>query len=230
MITRLMRSGLSLLVYFCLATCIAQVILFVYLSFAWRPDRQKLIQVLAVLQDVDPFATDEAERQRDEVSSEQVSYEQILEARAAKLLHLQLREQALEKALGQLAFEQRRLTEDKKQYEQLRESFNNELLTMQEGATTKGRDVVMQKLSSIKAKQAKELLAEMLNNDEMDEVVVLLSAMPDVKAAKIIAEFKLPEEIEQMYEILRRIGKGFPDSKLAADTREKLAELSPSGP
>jgi len=231
MIARLLRAGISLFAYFCVATILAQIILLVYLTLTWQLDRNKVVQVLAIAQGIDILSIrEQAERDQEQISPEQVSYEQIRETRAVKVRHLELREQALRQGLGQLASEQSKLAKEMQHCEQLRASFQKELLDLQQGAVATGRENARLKLESLKPKQAKEQLVEMLKNDELDEVVALLAGMPDSKAGKIMAEFKLPGESEQLYQILRRIRQGFPDSKLAADTQSKLNPPNPTSP
>ncbi len=231
MIRRLMRAGISVVVYFCVATILAQGILLAHFTLRWPLTRNKLVQILAIAQGVDLFAIrDAAQRDRDKVSPEEVSYQQIRETRAVKVRHLELREKAVRQGLAQLATEQRKLTADLTQLKQLRQAFQKELTDLQQNALAAGRENARLKLESLKPKQAKAQLVEMLKKDEMDEVVVLLAAMPDAKAAKIMTEFKLPEENEQLYQILRRIREGYPDSKLVADMQNKLSQSSPTGP
>jgi len=225
MIKRLLQASATLLVYFCLATLITQAIVFAYLGFTWQLNRTKLVQILAILQDVDLFAIKEqAEGEKEEFISEQVSYDQILEARALKVHHLELREQALKNGLEQLRFDQRKLAEERKRYAQLRESFDSQLLELQQGAVATGMDEVIQILGNIKPQQAKEQLVQMLDNGELDKVVALLAGLPDVKRAKIVGEFETPSEAEQLSEILRRIREGYPDVTLPEETRQELQQ------
>jgi len=225
MIARLIRGGASLLTYFCVATLIAQVVLFAYLSVKWKLDRDKVVQILAVVQGVDLFEIKKAaDGESEAVSAEQASYRQILEARSAKVHHIQLREQALRDGVSQLAFEQRKLSDEQRRFRTVKKAFQQELAGMQDTAVVAGTEDVRTKLEGIKPRQAKELLLKMLKNEDLDDVVTLMKAMPMVKAAKIMGEFKTPEETEQLYEILERIGAGFPDAKLAADTQKRLEE------
>jgi len=225
MIKRLLQSGLSLLVYFCLATLISQAVLLAYLGFTWRLNRNKLVQIMAVLQNVDLFAIKEqADIEKEQPISEQVSYQQIMEVRARNVYHLELKEQALKGDLEQLRFDQHKLAEDTRRYKQLRDAFNAQLLEMQQGAVASGEDEVVLILASAKPKQAKEQLVLMLDNDELDKVVSLLAKLPDTKRSKIIAEFKTPAESEQLGEILHRIREGIPDANLPEETRKKLQE------
>lgn len=231
MIARLIRTGGSLFLYFCVATILAQIILASYLALRWQVDRNRLLQVLAVAQGIDLLAIkEEAERDPEQISPEQVSYEQIRETRAVKVRYLELREQALRTGLAQLASEQRELSDELTRYGQLRDAFQKELLDLQQGAIAKGVENARLKLEALKPKQAKQQLAEMLKNDELDEVVALLSGMTDSKAGKIMAEFKLPEESQQLYEILRRIREGYPESTLAASTQGQLGGANPTSP
>ena len=83
-------------------------------------------------------------------------------------------------------------------------------------------------IGSAKPKQAKEQLVQMLDNDELDIVVALLAALPDTKRSKIIAEFKTPNEAEQLGQILRRMREGYPDVALPEETLKQL-ELPQTG-
>ena len=88
----------------------------------------------------------------------------------------------------------------------------------------------LEKISGLSVEQAKEQLVEMLDNDELDEVVALLAAMPDSKSGKIMAEFKLEGEREQLYQIIRRIRQGYPDFQLPAETQNELSQPGLTGP
>lgn len=228
---RLLHTAASLALYFCLATILAQMILGTYVAFAWGLDGTKIVQMLAVLQEADLLElVKKAEARQDELSPEQVSYEQIRKTRAIQVRHLELREQALQAGLGQLAFEQGKLAQERERYRQLKAAFDQQLLELQQGAVATGTDNVRAKLEAIKPQQAKDLLVEMLKNDQLDEVVLLLINMSTTKCAKIMGEFETQEETKQLYEILQRIHEGYPNSDLATVTREQLQQSGPGGP
>ena len=231
MIGKLVRGGASLLMYFCLATIIAQGILAGYLAVTWQLNRDKVVQILALAQGIDLLEMKEkARQQREQIFPEQVSYEQIMQARAVKVHHLELREEALRDGLGQLLFEKGKLDDEKKGFELVKTSFDKQLLAMQEGAVAAGMEDLRTKLESLKPQQAKDLLARMIENDKMKDVVILVAAMPTTKSAKIMTEFKTAEDAQLLYEILRRIGEGQPDSELAQATLDKLQSPNPTGP
>lgn len=229
MIMRLLRIATTMFVYFCLATVVAQVVLAAYLATNWKLDKNKLVQMLAIAQGIDLFALkEEAEKDKDIPSSEQVSFDQILKTRVEKFHDLELREQALRNSLDQLGFEQRQLTDNTKRYKQTRDAFDAELATMQEKATSAGMEDNRTKLEAIQPKQAKQLLDEMLAANEINDVVTLLEGMPTTKAAKIIKEYTTPDDVEKIAGVLRLIRQGNPLSNLAADTQKNLTQ--PSSP
>ena len=225
MIKNILAGCVSLMVYFCIATIITQVILFSYVAATWQLNGTKAVRMLAIARGIDLFEMQkEADQERDEPSAEQVSYDEILRARALNVHHLQLREQALKDGLDQLQFEQRKLLEEKSRFEQVVTAFQQKLDSVESGAIASGMDTVRAPLETIKPAQAKQLLVEMLDNGEMDVVVSLLSAMPNSKCAKIMGEFKTPEETEQLSEILRLMRQGVPIAKLVQETEDQLVQ------
>jgi hypothetical protein len=85
-------------------------------------------------------------------------------------------------------------------------------------------------LEAIAPKQAKEQLVKMLQdpkspaNDPMEDTVRILKAMPLDKRKKILAEFKTPEEVKTLAEILRVVRLGGSDTELMRDTRAQLQQ------
>jgi len=231
MIARLLRGVGVLLLYFCFATVVAEMIFGAYLAATLKLDRTRVVQILALAQGIDLFEMkEELDADKVEVAPEQVSFDQIREARAVKVRHLELREQSLKDALDQLRFEQRKLAKEMKNFDLVRADFQIELGVEKEKAAGAGMEDVRAKLESLKAAQAKLFLQDMLDKDEMNAVVTLLSGMPNTKAAKIIAEFRTEQETEEIGEVLRRIREGGPPAKLIADTQGQLDQPPPTGP
>jgi hypothetical protein len=157
-----------------------------------------------------------------ERSQEQPSYEQMLEARAAKFRNLEVREQALRGALEQLRQDQGRLADDQASVAKARQTLQSQLAAIDKQSTDAGWEENRNSLQTIKPKQAKELLVAMLAKNEMADVVALLAPMTDSKRAKIISEFKTPEELQKIDEVLRLIRHGEPRSTAAANIRQQL--------
>ena len=54
--------------------------------------------------------------------------------------------------------------------------------------------------------------------------------MTDAKRAKIIGEFKTPDETDKLREVLRRIREGEPRAGLAEKTQKQLNPAPTTGP
>lgn len=229
MILRIINGTFTLLFAAALATLLTEAIVLGYLWTAWDVNEDKIVQMLAIAQGVDLFAIkEELDIKRDEIADEQISYEDILKQRALDVRHIELREESLASGISQVDFEMRRLVQERKRYDQIKQAFETTLASLEEGAEAEGLEENRRALESIKPKQAKEQLMLMLAADEMDDVVLLLAEMSDVKRSKILTEFKTPDEMEKLAEILRRIREGYPEVPLAEDALNKMQPLGGS--
>ncbi len=232
MIARWLGSGLTLSIHFCAATLIAECLFAAWLWSAWHLDRARLAQVVAVLQGGPaPSAASEAPLQAKppEVPPEQPSYQEILDRRAVKARDLELRELSLRNALDQFKVQKRQLADEDKRLQEQAAEFAAQVKSLKEGAEASGREVVVRTLQTIKPKQAKEQLAQMLANNEDDQVVLLLSGLPETNRAKILAEFKTPDENKKLAEVLRLIRQGQPGASIADKAQQQSSQAKPSG-
>jgi len=226
---RVLRAFAWIVVYACVGTVLSEIALAAYLAHAWKLDGERLAKAMAVAQGVEPASVPGSPNQ-ESAPVEQPSFDQVLERRALAVRSLEIREEALKSGIEQLRFEQRKLAEEKKQYRQLKDSFESELASLQKGALATGREEVRRTLESIRPKQAKEQLLEMLQKNELDEVVALLSGMPDAKRAKIVGEFKTQTEAEKLAEILRRVREATAVSAVTENAQKQLTQPKPAGP
>jgi hypothetical protein len=102
------------------------------------------------------------------------------------------------------------------------DNFDAKLAALNGDAMSAGVDEVRRTLETVKPKQAKQFIVEMLDRKEIDDVVTLLSGMADAKRAKIIGEFKTPGDLDKISEVLRRIREGEPSSSLSDTARKQL--------
>jgi len=225
MVGRILRAMLALLLYFSLATLIAETIVVGYLVSHWQIDAGKLGAMIAAAQGIElPGTGETAPPEPETPSTEQASYDQVLEARAVKDKNLQLRELALASALAQCRSDQRKLSEEQTRYAAQRRDYEAKLDATSKGALATGREEVASVLQLLKPKQAKEILLKMLENGEMDEVVLLLTGMTDAKRAKIITEFKTADETKKIEEVMRQIRQGVPVAPLVDQARQQLRQ------
>lgn len=205
---------------FCVGTVIAQLLTAAVLWPKLKLDRGRFSQIVAIAQGVDVSAKEDANGST-QFEGEQPSFQQIVEARAVKYRNLELREQQLRNNLAQVQSEESKLADDMKKSKQLRDAFNAQLAEMRQNSTSAGMEEMRRTLESIKPKQAKDLLLEMLDKKEIDDVVLLLSQMPDKKRANIIGEFK-NDDLEKLSVVLRRLREGQPETKAVENAQAKL--------
>jgi hypothetical protein len=221
MFGKLMRGTTAMLMYFCVATVLAQVIVVATAVSKWQVDGDRVTQMVAVAKGLVPppgEARAAEPPKNDDVSREQPSFDEIVQARAARDLNLQLREQQLVNALSQLRANQQKLGDDESRVRKQKEEFD----TIRKNAASAGREQVGDILQRIKPKQAKALLVVMIDDKEIEKVVEQLAAMPETKRAKIIAEFKTDEELKKVREVLRLLEQGSPEGPAGENVKKSL--------
>jgi hypothetical protein len=216
----------ALVVYLSVATVLAAGAGLVYLRASGKLDEQKLARIVALVQGLEQTeapsdAGGEANKNQD---AEQPSYDDREKARQLHSRQLEMRELALKSGLERIRFEQRVLTEDKDRYERLKVAFEEQLAALRDGAKSSGRENIRLIWENIKPKLAKAQILEMLQAQEINEVVAILSAVPIARRAKIISEFKTPDEEAKLDEILRLIRQGVPETNLIDKTRSQIQE------
>ena len=210
-------------VYFCIGQTLALLIVVGAFVAKGHLTHDKMEQIAAVVQGVDlrdlQHSIDEA---RAKSRLPQPSLEELAEARALKSRDLELREQELRNQLNLIRQEQGKLVAEADRYQRVQNDFEQRLKNLREGAVATNLENARLILENMKAKQAKEQIERMLVEGEMKQAVVLLSAMPIEKRAKIVTEFKTDKESEELAEMLRLIRAGEPEVTLIDETKSNL--------
>jgi len=217
------RVLFALFAYVCIGTVLAQAIGVTYAWMIGKLDQRKLVRLLAVAHDVEltpPRSAAQQRREREAVPA--LSYEQIEELRKIKSRDIELRRKALQRGLDQVAYERQQLTKDKEKYALLQESFEERLKELQEETETQGHANVRIVLENVQPKMAKEVILDMVEADEMQDVVHMLSDMPTRKRAKIVSEFSSEAEKEVLDRILRQMREGGAVNALIDEAREQV--------
>ena len=189
----------------------------------------RLMGMLAALQGIEPQLAAPAPGNLDP-DAEQPSIDQLVQARLRTSLDLDLRESAIDKALGDLRALEAAIRTERSRLDGWKQDFDKRLATLETAATDTALLQLQQTLQTINPKQAKEQIMLMLkdppttDDNPMQDVVTIMKAMPLDKQKKILGEFKDEKEIEVMAEILRQIRLGTPDSELLRGTRSQLQQ------
>jgi hypothetical protein len=228
-----MKSALSwlanLFVAFSIGTVITLAVLMGMLWWKGALSDDRLLGALAAIQGIQTTTT--APAVVDPAADEQPSLEQIMQRRLAESLDLDLRETAIDKALGELRNLEAEVKVENRRLDDWKLSFDKRLETLESKATEESLFQLQRTIEAMQAKQAKDQILKMLEetpvdpeDDPMRDVVTILKTMPIDKTRKILTEFKTEDEKEMLAEIMRQIRLGKPDVDLIRDTRNQLQE------
>ncbi len=205
---RLLESIASLMVYFLAALALGTIIVVAHVWLAWKVTPQRLSLALDVIRGRPLPAAENVTLPESEEAAEEPSYDAILQRRALAYRDLELKSLALQNLQDQVRVEQTQLEEKQKLLANREQTFQEKLKELEDQSVTAGRETVRRTLESVKPSQAKLLISDMLKKGEKQEVVTLLAEMNDSKRSKIIAEFRTPEEINELADILRSLREG----------------------
>jgi hypothetical protein len=209
--------------YVCVATVLAQTI---GLGYAWSRGKingDKIFRMVAVAHDVDLKPADFDERTVDPASdNEDTSYEQRDRLKAIVSKNLDLRLQALDKGVENLAFDRRTIQDNWNNYERIKADFEQKWDqfrgSTQEAGLTEARLI----WAKMKPKQVKNHIMSMVDKGQINDVVVLLSGMPNDKRAKIIKDFTAKDEQDVLNDIVDLIRRGDPATTLIEGTMDEI--------
>jgi hypothetical protein len=218
----------ALFVAFAIGTVISLAVVGTMLWWKGVLTDERLFGMLAALQGIKPPPPPSITGL--DTDAEQPSFDQILHSRMRASLDLDLRENAIDKSLGDLRTIEKALHSESTRLDSWKQSFDERLASLQTAATEAALLEVQRTLEAIQPKQAKEQIVKMLQDpktdvdDPMEDIVRILKAMPLDKRKKILAEFKTPEEVEKLHEILRVVRLGGSDADLLRETRGQLQQ------
>jgi hypothetical protein len=222
----------SAFTYFCVATTITMIVAVSVFVMKGGASGDKGLQLMAVLNGLDlhDFWT-KLEETKIPKREEQLSYEEVLEARVKAGLDFDMRERAIQRALGDLRGMEISFRSDRGKFEHDRKQFSDDLKKQQEQAENVALQELQETLSVLSPKQAKEQIRMWLDSprdkypipgrDVMKDVVTMLKSFSPDRMAKFAKEFKTPEESKILHEILEHIRIG-PKEELIQDTRDRL--------
>jgi hypothetical protein len=225
----------SILVALAIGTSITVVTLLAMLWWKGAMTDERTFGMLAELQGIKAKPPKEKEAVLT-ADAEQASIEQILQARLRTSLDLDLRESAVDKALGDLRALEEQIKGETSRLDYWKRDFDARLAKLETAATDAALLELQRTLEAIQPKQAKDQIMKMLedpttaSDNPMHDVVTVMKAMPLDKRRKILGEFKTQPEIEKLAEIIREIRLGTPDSELLRGTREQLQQQAAGQP
>ena len=213
MINRLLNISVAAVLYLATSLFIAQTLLFAYLSYAWKIDKNKLTQMYAIAQGVDLAVDKEKLRKTIEDQVQQMSYDEVLRIRADRDTRVDYANARGGLTEDALLAEVRRLEDQKAQFNEVMKNFEKRAADVKEQAQTAGFNELVTMMQSLQPELAKKQIMLMLNNNEHDRVVLMLRAMEEKPRKKLLNTLQADEEVEELSDILRRVGDGEPESR-----------------
>jgi len=208
--------------YFAASMFFAQTLLFAYLAFAWKIDRDRLSQIVATAQGYDLYKMQEETRKEQIDRIQQLTYDAVLSERANRGIQSDM-ETARSGVLQDSILAQVRQFEDrKKQFEEVVRNFEKRLADVEKERKSAGFTELVANLSERKPDLAKKDIMKMIDDKREDQVVNILKAMEETPRKKLLNTLKEDEEIDKLADIFRRIVDGEPEAKIISDTRDTL--------
>jgi hypothetical protein len=210
----------GLIAYLCVGTILAQLIIVGYAVARGYLDKEKLATMLAVVRGATLSSGEQKPLEKQVKSSNMLSVEERDQRQTTLTRHLELREQAVKNAQEQIASERDKLLKERQTFDMLVADFRKQKEETENRKLARGEEDARAILENIKPKLAKDLILKMVEADEKEEVVAILSAMPISKQKKIIEQFR-EDELAKLDDILRRIRER-PGTTSSADASKDL--------
>jgi hypothetical protein len=202
-----------------------------WLWMSGKLNEEKTHQILAIVYGVDLEAIEAKYAPgKKPTESEQPSFDDVIAKRLEKSMDLDLRETAFDKAILELRTLEADLREQRDRFDARLREFEVRIAELRQETLNEGLANLQLKLEAIQPKQSKDLIMKMIdeptdeNDDSLDAAVTILKNMSTEKSRKIIAEFKSPEEIERLHEILSRIRLGRPATDILSEAERNLEQ------
>lgn len=227
MIGKLFRSIGWIISSVCIATVLALLVLAGYCWWQGVLDQDKLADLAGVLDGSASATRPEAQIIGLHDRANQPSLLDIARARAIQSRDFELREQMLHSESDELKDERVKLTGEIDRYNRVKTALDRQLDTLRAATLSNSQETTRLILENMKPKQAKEQIVRMVTEGSMNEVVALLSMMTPTKRSKVITEFKTPEEVDKLAEILKVIREGEPELSLIDEAKTQLQPAAP---
>ena len=210
---RMLGAGLA---YFSIASVLSIVVL---LGLGWYTGKltpQKLARLRAVIHGI---SEDKGVGSEIALDVEQPSYEEILEQRRLDFRQLELREEIVRQNVSFMDRQRAAITAKRQEFDTAKQKFEEQLAAMEAESTSTGEEDMRLTVENIKPAQAKQQITLMLDRGEFEKVVSLLAAMSITKRAKIVAEFRTPEDATRLSKILELMADGAPLTPMIEESR-----------
>ncbi len=223
----MIRLLFPLIGYFCTATVITLVAGFGYLRSSGKLDDEHVFRIVSTLHDIDLEKIAKSHGPgEDDIPLEESSYDQQIEFGQVATLHLQSKQDDLEKQLNEFESQFKQLNVQTARYQTFRQEVERYLIERGERALESGLVEVRNQLENLTAKkQAKPLLVQWIKEGRIEDVILLLNGLKDRSRQEIIRTFDTPEDIDMLKLIYDQMLEGHPEKTFIEGKLNELQQL-----
>ncbi len=216
-----MRLLVKFFVAFCVATILAQLIIFTLAAVRGNIKQDTLLKAVALVNGID-ISGEQLQKMLDDAREEPIpTYEDVRDARALESKNLQMREASVKRMRVQTDEMLAELRKEVADFDRRKEEFYKMLEEKEKNLLDASLQDVQRTIEVLGPEQAKEQIKKLLEAEQLDDVVTIFKEMPLDKRKKIMGEFTSEEEIDMLHEILMRTRAGEPASSLIRGARDQ---------
>lgn len=219
-VSRLVGAAGAALVYACVATTVAEVIIVAALWRSGAFETAKVQRYAAVVYGFDLAELDlDGKQPQAEQPDSTLTRDELLEARVKSHPTLAARQAAIRKGADDIRALVQTLATKRERYEIVKDGFANLLAQLEKDVDESALSEVRRTLEVLKPRQTKDLMIDMLRDgdvtaedDVLGDVLAMIRGMPQDKLKRILGEFKSEEERIVLNRILLALGELDPPS------------------
>lgn len=220
----LIRILFPLIGYFCVATVITLTAGYGYLRSNGTLNDENMFQIISLVHgiDLDEVA---AANQTDEqdVPPEEMSFDDHQKHMRMNILHLQSKENDIEKLISDFEAERITLANQIKHIAKFRQEVEEYLRQKRDKASAGGLSGVIEQWKILNpGKQTKELLVKMIRDGQMDTVIQLLGGLSPSIRKDILKTFTSEDDLSMLYQIEQQMLNGGPEANFIDGKLDEL--------
>lgn len=205
-----MRFLFRMFAAFCVASVIAQLLILGMIALRGNLHGETVTKAIALFNGIDISGVQLQKALTNARNVPVPTYDEVLAERAQQNLNLEMRERSVRASIEQLAGMQTKLQQDQEAFDRRKEAFYSLLDEMSKKGKGDNLGEVQRTLEALAPEQAKALLVDMLEDQQMQDVVEIIKGMALDKRKKILGEFTSEKEITYVADILDQLRRGEP--------------------
>ncbi|MEX0819277.1 MAG: hypothetical protein WD070_06780 [Pirellulaceae bacterium] len=215
---KLVGAAGAVLVYTCVATTVAEVIVVAALWRSGAFETAKVQKYAAIVYGFD-LAELDLDGKKPQAEQPTLTRDELLDARVKSHPTLAARHAAIRKGADDIHSLVQTLATKRERYEIVKDGFANLLAQLEKDVDETALSEVRRTLEVLKPRQTKDLMIDMLRDgdvtaedDVLGDVLAMIRGMPQDKLKRILGEFKSEEERIVLNRILLALGELDPPS------------------